>query len=198
VPVRIRMVGGVLSAVALAGCGSSGQSTATSSAQLPPFLSGRVLASNELAGLVPQGRTLSTSGAGWVAADETPPAQRTAEAQRLQKLGFLAGVREPLTATHGGAAGLSIAVQFRSPSAARSDLATEYKLSAASGEHVTAFAVPGIPGARGFELSGAGSSGANVAFTKGSFYYLVGESSATSPRADVIAAAQRLYDGLPS
>ncbi len=61
---------------------------------------------------------------------------------------------------------------------------------------VKPFPVTGIPGAIGFGGSGQGSSGINVAFDEGDYYYLVGQSvSALGPGPEhaLIAAAQSLY-----
>jgi len=204
-PVRIWVVGGALAAIVLAGCGGSGHDSATSTAATsataqPPPVSGniqsRVLAEGELSGVTVAGRSVvADSPESWAVEDELPASKRTSEAERLRRLGFVAAVREPLVATTGSqTAGLSIVEQFRSPGSARSRLATEYRQSTASGGHVTVFAVPAIPGARGFELSSSGSSGSNVVFTKGPYYYLVGEQAEASSRANVTTAAQHLFN----
>jgi hypothetical protein len=203
-PARRWIVGGALAAIVLAGCGGSGHNsataTATTSAATPPPPSGniqsRALAEGELAGVAVAGRPVAVnSPESWVVVDELPASRRTSEAQRLRRLGFVAGVREPLVAAAGSqTAGLSIVEQFRSPGSARSQLAAEYRQSTASGGHVTVFAVPAIPGARGFELASSGFSGANVVFAKGPYYYLVGEQAEGSSRANVTAAAQHLFD----
>ena len=75
---------------------------------------------------------------------------------------------------------------------------------AAASNPSVVFAVAGIPGAVGFEQTGA-SGGRNVAFADGRFYYLVGDGWNNSakdavPRATLIAAATKLYQrvhGLP-
>jgi hypothetical protein len=214
---RCWIVSGALAASALAGCGSSSNqastaSTATSSstAALPPGappalrgVAGRVLVAGELSGLTPQGRRiLGISAASWVVEDQVPAGQRAREAARLRRLGFVAAVREPLVGVNGSqGGGLSIVEQFRSPAAAQQQLAAEIKLSTAPGIHATLFTVPGIPGARGFELSGPAGAGSNVEFTKGSYYYLVGAAqppNGPSARASVIAAAQHLYARVPA
>jgi hypothetical protein len=112
----------------------------------------------------------------------------------LRSLGFVAAVREQLAPSTGGPSeAISIVVQFRTPSAARADLAAEVR----EGAHGKASAVPAIPGARGFGGSSSESSGQNVAFTKGSYYYLVGAGAPTGAavpsRATLAAAALRLY-----
>jgi hypothetical protein len=122
---------------------------------------------------------------------------RAADASRLRRLGFVAGVGENfVTAASPGGAGLSLVEQFGSSQAARQELAAQVK--APPGGTYKAFAVAGIPGARGFDLSSGGSAGANVAWADGPFYYLVGAGSAQGAahpptHAQVIAAATVLY-----
>jgi hypothetical protein len=206
------VTGALGAAIVFAGCGGSSKKATTSStaraassAQLPPGappalrgVQGRVLAAGELSGFTPQGRRLiGINAASWVVEEELPTNQRAKEAARLRGLGFVAALRERLTPTNGSPAeGLSIVEQFRSPRAARTELA--FHVTHGSGPGVTAFAVPAIPGGRGFAVSRSESSGLNVAFTKGPYYYLVGAGWRTgtpSPptRPIVIAAAQRLY-----
>jgi hypothetical protein len=203
-PVRVWVLGGALAAIVLAGCGGSGHSSTTStaaastSAQPPPpagNIQSRVLAEGELAGVTAGSPVLADSPESWVVADDLPASNRTSEAQRLRRLGFVAAVREPFVASTGSqTAGVSVVEQFRSSGSARSQLAAEYRQSTASGGPVTVFAVPGIAGARGFELSSSGFSGSNVVFTKGPYFYLVGEQAEASTRANVTAAAQHLFD----
>ncbi len=210
--VRPTTLGGIVAAIVLAGCGGSGHTTAattatsSSTAALPPGappalrgVAGRVLTAGELAGFAPQGRrALGINAASWTHEEQLPPAQGASETARLQRLGFIAGVRERLTPAGGGPAeGLSVVEQLRAADAARAELAAEVSQVHAHGR-VTAFAVPGIPGARGFASSGAQSSGVNVAFVDGSYYYLVGAGwPAGYPhpptQAALIAAAESLY-----
>jgi hypothetical protein len=161
---------------------------------------GRLVAANELAGFRPRGhRTLGINPASWVVEIELPASQRAREAARLARLGFVAALRERLVPANGTPAeGLSIVEQFRTPTSARAELAAQIRQVKALGP-VKSFAVPAIPSAVGFGGSKAGSSGLNVAFAKGAYYYLVGAGWQTvgdpSPptRAGLIAAAQRLY-----
>jgi hypothetical protein len=219
--VRSWVMGTVLAVIVLGGCGGTshtgstattpttapGPASTSSSAGLPagapPALRGvfgRLLAANELAGFRPRGhRALGINPASWVAETELPPSERAREAERLQRLGFVAAVRERLLPVNGTPAeGLSIVEQFRTPTSARVELAAQIREVKALGP-VASFAVPGIPSAVGFGGSKAGNSGANVAFAKGAYYYLVGAGWPTvgnpSPptRAGLIAAAQRLY-----
>lgn len=203
-------VGTVVVAIALSGCGgSSTSSTATTASTgngstattLPPGTPaalrgahGGVLLAGDLPGFVPQGyRAPSTSAQSWVA--EYPPAQRASEAARLKALGFIAGIDERLAPAQGGpgATGeaISLVEQFRSAQGASGEVAAQLKQALARGE--TAFAVPGIPRARGFGSSTANSPDANVAFPVGAYYYLVGFGSSAPTRSQLITAAQRLY-----
>lgn len=212
--VRFRVAAGVLAAIMLLGCGSSGQRTAgagtagEAAGASPPAgaqpssrgVRGRVLEAGELAGYTPGGQpTLGIDAASWVHEEEIPGSQRARETARLERLGFLAGLRERLHPAGGDRGeGSSIVEQFGSPRGARSELAAGVQQLDASGRPFTTFAVPGVPGARGFAQAGAESSGLNVAFTKGPYFYVVGAggpqgSSAKATPAIVIAAAQRLY-----
>jgi hypothetical protein len=195
--------------VALSGCGISSSSTTSGTttakaASVPPGtpaslsgVHGTVLRAGELPGLVPQGPPkVSTSAQSWVA--EAPPAQRASEAASLRTLGFVAGLSQQLAPSKGGIAsqgGVSVVEQFRSAQGASGAIAAQLKQALARGE--SAFAVAGIPGARGFGFSGS-STDANVAFAVGPYYYLVGFGSPGSgaggpTRAQLTAAAQSLY-----
>jgi hypothetical protein len=214
---RSRLAVGALMAVLLAGCGSSSSngtsssatsatsstaSTASSASSAPSALGGvkgRVLTAGELAGFKPAGnRTLGVDAASWAASGGTPASRRSSETTRLTGLGFVAAISEHLQPTSGGAAeGLSIVEQFRSAGSARTELA--YQVKQGTGPGVTTFAVPGIPGASGFGGSSSETTGMNVAFSKGAYYYLVGAgwptgTSSTPTRAELIAAAQHLYN----
>ncbi len=200
-------IGTALAALALSGCGSStasgpttAKTTPTSSATgsaattLPPGtpaalrgVHGGTLLVGDLPGFVPRGyRAPSTSAQSWVA--EYPPEQRASEAARLKALGFIAGITEQLAPTHGNAGeAISTVEQFRSAHGANGDIATQVKQALTRGE--STFAVAGIPGARGF---GSGRD-ANVAFSVGAYYYLIGFESGTATRTQLIAAAQSLY-----
>jgi hypothetical protein len=211
--VRPWIVGGILAACVLGGCGASspkaGSSatsvTAPSNAGLsaPAAQRGvadRVLIANELAGFRPAGHhLLGISASNWVADNELPLSQRATETARLQRLGFVAAVRERLVPVSGiPAEALSIVERYASPTAARAELAAQVRLSRAAGP-VTPFAVPGIPGAAGFGGSHGQSSGENVAFAKGAYYYLVGAGWLTGApsapsRSELILAAERLYE----
>jgi hypothetical protein len=209
-------VGAVLMAIAFSGCGGSSTPSSATTAKattapsgtgsaattLPPGTPaalrgthGALLLAGELPGFVPVGQLkLSTTAQSAVA--EAPPDQRASEAASLKALGFVAGLDEQLAPSKGGVAnegGVSLVELFRSSHGASGEVASQLKQALKRGE--SAFAVPGIPGARGFGFSGS-STNANVAFAVGPYYYLIGFSapSASAPtRAQLIAAAQGLY-----
>jgi hypothetical protein len=198
-------------AIALCGCGSSSTSSsgtttkaptgaigAGSAVALPPGtpavfrgVHGGVLRANDLAGFVPRSYSPpATSPRSWVA--EYPPPQRAPEAARLEASGFVAGITEKLAPTSGGGEAISVVEQFRSAEAAIGEVAAQVKQARTRGE--TAFAVTGIPGARGWGFDKPPD--ANVAFAVGPYYYLVGFGSSgvgAPTHAQLITAAQRLY-----
>lgn len=216
----------VLLLALLGGCGSSGHKTTSSAAasaptsstapgqppgpgaaippNAPPALraiAGRVLKAGDLQNLVPQGRrTLGINVSSWVAEEAQeglPPSEVSTERQRLTRLGFVTGVRERLTTPNEtGPEAISIVIRFRSPRAAMQEVQSELKGAVAHGSKP--FAVPRIPGAKGFGGSSGTTTGYNVAFTVGPYYYLVGTGYPTGipgapSREQLIAAAQRLY-----
>lgn len=175
---------------------SSTSSSATLPAGAPAGLAGvrgRVLARNEMKGYVPGRRALGTGAQAWVVVDQFPSGQRAA--RRLQRLRFIAGLREDLTGPGpNNLPGLSTVEQFGSAAAARSEIANAIGSA-------PRFPVSGIPGARGF---GAAGSGYNVVFATGAYFYLVGAAAgppgatgAPTP-ATVIAGAQHLYNRVKS
>lgn len=202
--------------LAVAGCGGSSKPTPTSSHTHGPTTSsaapgqpgsppaalagvrGRVLRAGEMKGFSPQGRRLlGINPQSWVAetvGTQMTDAQEAAEVALLKREGFVAAISENLSANGGGVAGVSIVEQFHSSRGARAELPANIKQFKAEGGFEPFF-VPGIPAARGFGYSGAPA--ANVAFTKGNYYYLVGAAGpppgAKTARALVIAAATHLY-----
>lgn len=153
-----------------------------------------MLRAGDLPGLQPQGsRQVGFNISSWVGGEELPQAQRAELIARLQRLGFVAGVRERLTPSAGGPGeAISIVEQYHSARAAQEELAAEAQRIKALGQ--SEFAVPAIPGARG--LGGVG--GLNVAFSDGVYYYLVGAgfppgAGAAPSQATLAAAARRLY-----
>ncbi len=208
-------VGTVLVTIAFSGCGgsstSSSQTTAKattastgSAAVTPPpgtpaalrgvrGVNGGVLVAGDLPDFVPRGFLApSTSAQSEVA--ELPPERRASEAARLKALGFIAGISErlvPGTPTRVNEEAISLVEQFRSAHGADGEVAARLEQALARGE--TAFAVLGIPGARGFGSSTASPPDANVAFPVGAYYYLVGFASSAATRSQLITAAQTLY-----
>jgi hypothetical protein len=201
-------------AIALSSCGGSSTSSSgtaakattassgTGSAAVTPppgtpaalrGVHGGVLVAGDLPGFVPRGFSApSTSARSAVA--EYPPERQASEAARLKALGFVAGITERLVPAKGGGPNeeaISLVDQFRSARGANGEVADQLKLALARGE--SAFAVPGIPGARGFGSSTSSTPDANVAFPVGAYCYLVGFSSRAATRGQLIAAAQRLY-----
>jgi hypothetical protein len=214
---RWLVVGTLASAIALAGCGgssdkaaSTGSSTAPAgatpapTAALPPGappplrnLSGRVLQAGELAGYAPEGaRVLGTNAASWVGGLGLSPAERASETSRLERLGFVGAVRERLGPAGGPGEAYSIVLLFRSPRAARTNLATEAR-ALTPGSNVVA-TPEGIPGSRGFTITSGGITRANVLFAVGPYYYLVSSSFPTGAKNapelfPLITAAKHLY-----
>jgi hypothetical protein len=148
--------------------------------------------------------TENTTAAGWANASEpgTPPAQRSGHAQRLQRLGFSAGVSEQLEASGAShAESVSVAERFSSPRAASAELHAQTAQLMAQGGF-TSFSVPAIPGARGLATSPGPFTGYNITFAKGSYFYLVGlgfpaGASPAPTRQDLVAAAHHLYKRVP-
>jgi hypothetical protein len=166
---------------------------ATASTALP--LTARVLAPGELPGMKPLSPPVVVRGASaWVTAS-FPKSSRAAELARFRSLGFVAGIDENLiTPGNTDRYGLSAMEEFSSAKAARGELAH----AAAANPTWTHFSVPGIPGARGFELTRGASPGRNVGFTDGPFYYIVGagwlgSASNAVSRAQLVSTALVLY-----
>ena len=196
------VAGTVVLAVAFSGCGGSHSTSSTTSATVPAGTPaalrgahGSVLVAGELPGFVPQGTpTLGTSAESWVAGEQVPPEKRAAEAASLRALGFVAGIEQRLAPSHGGTGEAISSVElFRSAHGASAEIASQLKQAAGRGE--TTFAVQGIPGGRGF---GSSRGNANVEFSVGPYYYIVGDqvpssTPATAARAQLVAAAESLY-----
>ena len=196
------VVGTAVLAVALGGCGGSHSTSTTTSASVPAGTPaalrgahGSTLVAGELPGFAPQGApTLGTSAESWVAAEQVPPEKRAAEAASLRARGFVAGLEQRLAPSHGGTGeAISIVELLGSPEAASAEIASQLKQASGRGE--TTFAVPGIPGSHGF---GSSAGNANVQFSVGPYYYIVGDqvpatTPATAARTQLIAAAESLY-----
>jgi hypothetical protein len=199
----------------LAGCGASHKtaSRAPSSALMTTGpgpstptargagILGRVLTNNELKGFTGSPQPIATNARTWLDGEQEP--ELHVDQSRLNRLGFMRGVRENLS--DGGAGGLSTVAQFPSNKAARAELAGEIAEDKnGSGGPYKAFAVPAIPDADGFTLVASGSGGINIAFTKGSYFYLVGQEvgpstgSISSDIRNLTAAAKHLYHRVSS
>jgi len=166
---------------------------ASASTALP--LTARVLQTGELARMKPLSPPVVVHGASaWVTAS-FPKSSRAAELARFRSLGFVAGIDENLvTPGNTDRYGLSVMEEFSSATAASAELAH----AAAANPTWTRFAVPGIPRARGFELTRGASPGRTLAFTDGPFYYIVGagwlgSSSNAVSRVQLISTALALY-----
>ena len=166
---------------------------ATASTALP--LTQRVLQAGELAGMKPLSPPAIVRGASAWVTDSFPKSSRKAELARFRSLGFVAGIDENLiTPGNTDRYGLSAMEEFSSAKSAAAELAH----AAAVNPTWAHFAVPGIPGARGFELTHGMSPGRNVGFTDGPYYYIVGagwlgNSSNAVSRAQLISSALVLY-----
>jgi hypothetical protein len=153
-----------------------------------------MLVAGDLQGLAPQGqRAIATDAQSWV--HEYPPGEQETERRRLEALGFVRAVSEHLGGPTKNAEGTSVAVQFRSPQSAVTNVEAEAKKPGFGGK---TFAVTGIPGAKGLGGTLGPETDYNVAFAVGPYYYLVGEGYRTGTpgaptREQLIAAAQRLY-----
>jgi hypothetical protein len=161
-------------------------------------MAGRVLVASDLPGFAPRdGLEGGTSARSWMAPSGLPASEQAKEARKLEALTFVRGARERLGPTSGGQSeALSIVMQFRSPRGALANVSDEVRGEEAHG--AKGFAVPRIPGARGFGGVNGANTGYNVAFADGTYYYLVGAGYPTgSPGAptqqDLIVAAQHLY-----
>ncbi len=198
----------ILCTATIAACGSSHKSSTSSSSTTaatatpssagsatPAGMAGRFIVAGELSGFAPRGEPKFVTSVQTWAAETTPHKSEEGKVlARLNTLGFVAGGQQPLYGTNSGVEGVSVVEQLGSAKAARAEVAYAPGQPAPPGGTLTLFRVPGIPTAKGFELSGKEGSGSNVAFAKGRYYYVVGEASGeASARAPLIAAAQSLY-----
>jgi hypothetical protein len=179
------------------GNGGIPDTPATSAPPQPLTLTQRVLAAGQFAGMKPRNPPIVTRGAmEWAVVEGLSSKPLRLEVARLRKLRFIAGVDENLiTPGNGNRYGVSLVEQFSSTAAAQSELAN----AASTDGPWSYFAVPGIPGARGFESIGGDGGGRNIAFTVGPFFYLVGAGWNGSSRgavslAAVTAAARQIYE----
>jgi hypothetical protein len=133
----------------------------------------------------------------WAARVEraTTPAR---EAARLERLGFVAGVREQL---HGrfplAAQAVSVVERYRTPTGARAELAYQRTMAEAGWavEPVTPLRGIAIPGAVGWIVRGPHIAAVNIMFNAGRDVYIVGSGAAPGTRGaptarQMIGAAQ--------
>jgi hypothetical protein len=184
------LVVSLIAGLLLAACGGGQSSSQPNVASLR----GGLVHNGELAGMNATTSSVVRGAANWTAQEQLPPSQSSAEIERLRRLGFVAGVSEQLTSGNQDRYGLTAAEQFRSVQGATGQVADE---TATAGPWVV-FSVPGIPDARGFEQTGKGEGGRNIAFRHGAFVYLIGTGWQSPARDGVtrtalIAAAQQLY-----
>ncbi|MGZ4231357.1 MAG: hypothetical protein ACXVVQ_08040 [Solirubrobacteraceae bacterium] len=144
-------------------------------------LTQRVLPASALHGFITtQPPTTVHSAQTWAARVErsTTPAR---EAARLERLGFVAGVREQL---HGrfplAAEAVSVVERYRTAAGARAELA--YQRAAAetgwADEHVTPLRGIAIPGAMGWIARAPHIAAVNIMFSAGREFYIVGSGAA--------------------
>jgi hypothetical protein len=196
------LVIGVIAATLVAGCGSGGGKTSTSvttptattpgAAKATSELAPRSLRAGELKGFGPVGPgTTETDAQGWLSLI----GDATIDAAKYTKSGFVAGFKRDLQS--GGVPGQSLVVKFRAAPQAAAEV-IRYSRSVPGS---TYFPVPGLPGAKGLTARGQ-TTGDNVAFSKGAYFYAVGRVrqrglGAKESRATVIAAAKSLRARVP-
>ncbi|MGZ6693435.1 MAG: hypothetical protein ACXVHQ_39325 [Solirubrobacteraceae bacterium] len=183
VVVVVAVVAGVVLALTLTGGGS-----------LP--IEQRVLRDGEFAGFVAPAHVSVVRDVGSFLRG-VPASQAPADVRRLRRAGFVAAINEHLrsTVTPVDRDAISTVFQFRRVDSARAEVTHAL---AGGGAQRTAFAVPGIPGARGLALSRGYGRGLNIAFANGRFFYLVGcafdaRSKRPPTRSQLTSAAQLLY-----
>jgi hypothetical protein len=168
----------------------------------PLPLRDRLIKRGEFAGLRPESRTHAFRTAkAWVVNGPHPaPAQMSGEIARLHREGFVAVLSEFLDRGSARGSGLSWVMQLGSAASARAelkvDVAENKAQNKAGGGSFSAFAVPAIPRARGYRVSGGGAVGENIFFADGPFLYLVGQGAKNTPLVGVdvlIRAATTLY-----
>lgn len=130
----------------------------------------------------------------WAATNGIPGTPGDADATRLGRLGFVAGVQEQL-ASYGTTAGEVDAQveQFRTTASANSELRYRLTQARASGRspgyRFSRFAVGGVPGGAGYSVAQAGSSGDAIVFAAGPYFYLM-QSMLPSGGSVIVTAAQ--------
>ena len=173
--------------------------TVASATEIQPGpLTQRVLPASALHGFVVTERPSVTRSAQTWAVRVERSATPTREAARLDRLGFVAGVREELHGRYPLAAeAVSDVERYRTPAGARAEL--DYQRAMAEAGWATEQATPlraiAIPGAVGWIVRGPRIAAVNIMFSVGREFYLVGSAAAPgitgAPTAhQMIAAAQ--------
>ncbi len=126
-----------------------------------------------------------------------PPEQLAA----LEERGFVAGAFEQLKAPRTADA-VRVVIGFETAAGAKADVQSGIEDQPGEGE-VEKFAVPGVPGAEGFDVFGQqGLIGRNVAFNVGEYEYILGvatQQPASKPqvgRSELAGAAKQWYDAV--
>lgn len=130
----------------------------------------------------------------WVASLGLPGTPGQADAARLGRLGFVAGVQEELGSDEPSAAEVDAVVEeFRTGHAAdaefRARLGAVRSTGRSPGYKFGRFSVTGVPGAVGYSIAQPGSLSDAVAFAAGPYFYLI-ESILPSGSQGVITAHQ--------
>ena len=146
-------------------------------APTPLPLRDRLIKQGDFAGYRPESAKQSFKTAkSWVAGGpHLAAAQTSAAIARLHREGFVAVLSEFLDRGSERGNGLSWVMQLGSAASARAELKADLTEDKQGGGSFSAFSVPGIPGARGYRVSGGGGIGENIYFADGPFLYLVGQ-----------------------
>jgi hypothetical protein len=191
----IRILVASFAVASVAGFAASSGGAAT---RLP--LSARVIEAADFPGYVPEPSPQDYRSARiWTSLDTSLiPSQVSADVARLHREGFRQVLIEYLDRAPGKQNGVSWVMQLGSAAAARAELAASLAEYKAQNPGYSAYSVPGIEAARGYQVSGNGFVGENILFADGPFLYLVGEGSTVGQknpptRADLVAAVSQLY-----
>jgi hypothetical protein len=175
-------------AVLLAGCGGSSHKTSSAPTSGTPSapaaskptsaMQGRLLTRNELSGFTGSPGSPDSDASRWVSVTDSglSASQQAAEVKRLTKLGFVVGDSEDLS--DGAFAGLSSVERFKTAQEAQVEVnyeAAQFSKNAAGQGTISAFRVPGIPGALGYAVVNGGTGGVNISFAKGPYAYVAGQ-----------------------
>jgi hypothetical protein len=114
----------------------------------------------------------------WTGRGGLPGTPGQADAARLTRLGFIAGVRELLGSEQRSVSEVSATVeQFRTAAAARSELAyrsTQARaIGSSPGYTFSPLHPPGIPGAVGYAIRQPGTASDVIMFAAGPYFYLI-------------------------